>query len=793
MRAIGENIDELKNVLKKLQTQPENNATDTEKVRVLCKLAFVLCRTDPKQAEDYAQQALKLAKKTKFRKGEAEGHMIIGTSYYVRGNYDKALKSYKKSLKVCEQIGEKKGIANCYGNIGNIHKNLGDYEQALGYHMRALKIKEEIGDKSGMAGSHNNIGIIYDEQKECDQALDCYKKALRIFEELENKQGIAFSYNNIGIIFQANGDRTRASEYYHKSLKLKEELGDIKGIASSYLNIGSLYEEQKDYNHALEYSLKGLKTFEEIGDKRNIANSNNKIGHIHTQLKRYDSAQVYLQKGLAIAQEIGTKDWEADSYYSLYALYEAQKDFEQALIYHKKYNELKEKIFWNINTEKIAQMRIRYKTERAEKEAEIYRSIFENTVLGMYRLAPDGHILMANSALVSMLGYSSFEELMLQNDAGIDSEHPIFDFNKHLTDKKELLRVESIWHKRDGTSVNIRKSTKYVQNELGITQYIEGTVEDITKIKQAQKALQENEEQYRIIVENAMELIWQLDTKANFIFFNKYAEEITGQISAEWRGKPFTPIVHPNNLAAIKTHLQKTIAGNSIEYEIQIFNVRGDIIDLEVQSMPIYNKGKVTGTLSFGRDITTRKQYEKERELLIAELETTRESLQFKATHDSLTSIWNRSAILNSLENELARSNRSNTSIGVIIADIDHFKKINDQFGHLVGDAVLREVAQKLVIQLRPYDRVGRYGGEEFIFVLPDCDYKGTLQIAERLRSSFSDNPITIPEGVFNVTVSFGITNVYGYDGGNMDSIIQTIDNALYRAKNAGRNRVETA
>jgi PAS domain S-box-containing protein len=432
-----------------------------------------------------------LAERTGFKKGIAESSMVMGISYWSKGDYDKSLECYTKSLRICAETGDRKGVASCYSNIGNIRKNQGDYERALEYHIKALKIKEEIGYKPGIAKSCNNIGIIYDEWKEYDQALEYYFRALRLFEELGDKQGIALSYNNIGIVFESQGDPARALEHYQKSLGIKEEIGDEKGIADSFMNIGTLYDEQKEYEPALEHCLKALDIYELIGDKRGVADSNNHIGRIHTRLERYDSALVYLKKGLGFALEIGTKDREMDSYKYLSDLFQAKGDFEQAFAYQRKYSELRENIFSDISAEKIAQMHVRYETDKKEKEKEIYRGIFENTVIGIYRITSEGRILMANSALVSMLGYSSFDELAQHNlhDVRYDSEHLHFGLSEYLKDKEVVLGLESLWFRRDGTSLFVRESSRTVRDESGNVLYYEGTVEDITERKRAEEEL----------------------------------------------------------------------------------------------------------------------------------------------------------------------------------------------------------------------------------------------------------------------------------------------------------------
>lgn len=166
---------------------------------------------------------------------------------------------------------------------------------------------------------------------------------------------------------------------------------------------------------------------------------------------------------------------------------------------------------------------------------------------------------------------------------------------------------------------------------------------------------------------------------------------------------------------------------------------------------------------------------------------------EFRASHDLLTGLKNRGAVLEALASELARSNREKTPVAVIIADVDHFKRVNDESGHLAGDAVLREVAQRLESSLRPYDSVGRYGGEEFLIVLPHCDRQTAAQTAERLRSAFQAAPLSTPEGDFSITLSFGVTDALGDAEGKIDPVVRRADEALYQAKRGGRNRVEVA
>jgi len=178
---------------------------------------------------------------------------------------------------------------------------------------------------------------------------------------------------------------------------------------------------------------------------------------------------------------------------------------------------------------------------------------------------------------------------------------------------------------------------------------------------------------------------------------------------------------------------------------------------------------------------------------LQAELVAAREALREQATHDPLTCLWNRSSIMDILTREMAKAEREASSVGVIMADLDHFKEINDTFGHLAGDAVLREAAKRMQASMRSYDAVGRYGGEEFLIVLPGSTNSTAVHLAERLRSALSREPVRLAESSVAFTISLGVSKSIPGERMSPELVIRAADEALYRAKDLGRNRVEWA
>jgi diguanylate cyclase (GGDEF)-like protein len=167
-----------------------------------------------------------------------------------------------------------------------------------------------------------------------------------------------------------------------------------------------------------------------------------------------------------------------------------------------------------------------------------------------------------------------------------------------------------------------------------------------------------------------------------------------------------------------------------------------------------------------------------------------REAMRHQATHDALTGVWNRHALLECLERELQRGRRENRPVSVIMADLDHFKRINDTLGHLAGDAVLQEAVRRLAHDMRTYDFIGRYGGEEFVIVLPGVSESDAVHFAERLRLRIAAEPFGYAEDKVPVTISLGVAHNNMANLGGAAELLHAADAALYKAKASGRNRV---
>ncbi|HWR13397.1 MAG TPA: diguanylate cyclase [Terriglobales bacterium] len=181
---------------------------------------------------------------------------------------------------------------------------------------------------------------------------------------------------------------------------------------------------------------------------------------------------------------------------------------------------------------------------------------------------------------------------------------------------------------------------------------------------------------------------------------------------------------------------------------------------------------------------------------MLSELQASHESvlaarkrLEFEASHDSLTGMWNRAAGLDFLKKELARSSREGTEVSVVMLDLDYFKEINDRFGHSGGDAVLRNLSSVIRRNLRTFDMSARYGGEEFFIIAPNCSPDEAKSLAQRIITRIESSPINVQDSVVRATASAGVCS--GTFPTASEDLLGAADRALYRAKANGRNRVE--
>ena len=290
----------------------------------------------------------------------------------------------------------------------------------------------------------------------------------------------------------------------------------------------------------------------------------------------------------------------------------------------------------------------------------------------------------------------------------------------------------------------------------------------------------------RAVIANMPDTIFVKDAESRFVLANLAAAKNVGaNNSAELLGKTDFDFF-PKEIAEVFFENERRVLDGCMTHvnkEERITDASGTTRYLLTTKVPLTDyTGKTNGLVGIGRNVTELKAVE-------SQLENARDELAFKAAHDALTGLINRAAILEHLDRELARCAREKGSVAVLLADLDHFKKINDTYGHATGDEVLRETAHRLLNSVRIYDLVGRYGGEEFLIVLPSCSSAAVAMArAEQMRNDLSRGPVWTEHGPIPVTMSLGVL-VTGARHLTAAAAMHDADLALYAAKNQGRDR----
>jgi diguanylate cyclase (GGDEF)-like protein len=270
------------------------------------------------------------------------------------------------------------------------------------------------------------------------------------------------------------------------------------------------------------------------------------------------------------------------------------------------------------------------------------------------------------------------------------------------------------------------------------------------------------------------------------------AEQPLEMSFAEW-----SRLIHPKDTAEVAGIVAKAAEEPDFEAELRVNLPDGTTRWHRVRAQGEFVEGRLVRGIGMTIDVTTERETLNALRAAEAALQRekrglmdARERLRDQATHDGLTRLWNRTAILEILERELERGCRQGHVTGLVLADIDFFKKVNDTYGHQAGDAVLCEVTRRLSSVIRSYDSLGRYGGEEFLLVMPNCCVERYASRVERMRSAIADTPFLAGDTAFAMTCSFGsVCSAPGRTTAR--DLIRLADESLYRAKALGRNRVE--
>lgn len=431
------------------------------------------------------------------------------------------------------------------------------------------------------------------------------------------------------------------------------------------------------------------------------------------------------------------------------------------------------------------------------KSKEFFRLIFNNAGIGIGLVDLEGNIIQCNPELTEMLGYTNeeligfrFSDITHKEDINIDLQL----FDELINNKRQRYQLEKRYVGKSGNIIWAKLTVSIIRDEAGNQKYVLGMMENITEEKVLNEKLYEEEEKFSLILENLPNGIIILSGKGNILYINTAALKQLGVCREEAYIRRYNdPAWNVYTLDGTPYYLAKLSFFASIRKRKPINNLElmcrrkdGTDIILSCNITTITSRGDVKPNILVSlTDITQIKKAEQKAIELNFQLEK-------MSSLDGLTGIDNRRSFDEYIEIEWKRCLRESKPLSLIMIDIDHFKLFNDTYGHQGGDNCLKEVAETLSCLIkRPPDIVCRYGGEEFVIILPETDADGARVVAERLRSGIEGLRILHASSRVSkfVTISLGVAGVMPNKYASANELIEKADKALYKAKLDGRNR----
>ena len=411
--------------------------------------------------------------------------------------------------------------------------------------------------------------------------------------------------------------------------------------------------------------------------------------------------------------------------------------------------------------------------------SELQQKIFEMAVMQAWNaivitdadLACGCKVQIANPAFCAMTGYS-LEELRghsLKILQGPATDPAVIKYLRQCLETGEHFDGSTINYRKGGTPYVVRWNISPVRDDAGVISHFVSVQQDLTAFREAQQKVQ--------LLAKALDVtsvpVVITDTQARIIFSNTAFASVTGYAVEELIGKTPALLRSGKHGPEFYQALRDALAAGK-DFSATFVNRRrdGSLYHVEQSISPLYNgEGQVTHYVSVSKDVSDRVQREAR--------------LLHEASEDKLTALFNRRYGEKLFAEAHHRAVALGTELTVVVCDIDFFKQINDRFGHPAGDQVIKNVATILRKTVRNADAVIRWGGEEFLVILNDCDLKVGFDLAERIRTGVEAHPT---EGVGTVTMSFGVASLAAGEG--IEALFARADAALYEAKQTGRNRV---
>ncbi|HDQ03137.1 MAG TPA: PAS domain S-box protein [Deltaproteobacteria bacterium] len=417
--------------------------------------------------------------------------------------------------------------------------------------------------------------------------------------------------------------------------------------------------------------------------------------------------------------------------------------------------------------------------ETIRQSEEKYRTILETMQESYFEVDLAGNLTYVNPAMHTGLGFAK-EELIgkhysvFTDEANVKALYKIY--NNIYKTGEPVRTVDFEFIKKDKTTLFAETSASPIRNAAGKIIGFRGVSHDVTERRKMEETIRQSEERYRTIIDEVDEWYFEIDLAGNVVFINDAVVRSTGLTLERLIGLNYKSFIDNENADEVYKIFRQVYDTSepTTNFPFEFIRPNGTVTFFDLSVFPkLDSQGKVIGFRGVGHDITQRKR--------------TEEQLNYIATHDLLTGLPNRMLLMDRLKMAVAQAKRNEQKLALMMMDLDNFKSVNDSFGHMVGDELLKEISLRLTTRLRKNDTLSRLGGDEFILLLPAIERnEDALEVAKIILESFQ-HPFICDGHSITATISIGVA-VYPDDAHDVDILMKNADIGMYHVKAHGRN-----
>ncbi|WP_291573277.1 sensor domain-containing diguanylate cyclase [Clostridium sp. UBA4548] len=702
-----------------------------KEIDLLLSRAWDLIRTDVKEALNIVKKAEKLSRKLKYEEGIALSTILLARYNSMQGKYAEALQLASEGNELAISLGFVQGQINASYVLGYLYTDSGNLEVGLKSYLRALELMKENNQEIDPF-ILNNIGVVYDNSGQADEALEFFQEAIKIVKKTEYSFQSLLLFN-IANMYLRKKDTETAQKYCEQAFSILEtNHAEKHDFAQYYSILGVIYKEMNQLSKALENYQIALSLYQESNKKYAEIDMLNEIGVTYLKQNNNEESIKYLKSAMKEAKKINANGLLKDIYMTLAETYEKKRDYKLAFNYLKLFNELNEKIKTTELNDKLVQHMTEFKVEKAQKDAEIQRLKTEE----LKRKAEET-TLKANALA------ASYEDIKIIGEIG-----------QKITATLDIKKVLNMVYK------NINKLM--AADVFGICLYNkeQGSIDFKILIEQGKRL-----PLHQVMIDNEKSYAAKCIREKKEICINDMILDNKQQLrvgATENKFKCKSIIYYP-----LITE-DKIVGAMTVQsYKNNAYSDR--------------SIGMIKALASYIAIALNNSQKSEELRVKTNELEAISKT-------DVLTGIYNRRYIMSKIEEEAVAYKDVKRTFSIVIIDIDYFKSINDKYGHNCGDHILVKLSKILKANIRKQDVLSRWGGEEFLMLLPDTNEEEAVLICEFIREKIEGSNFNYEKKRIKLTVTFGVSE-YNENLG-VDSTINDADKALYEGKNKGRNCV---